>query len=155
MSDIIRQQSPGPQVGAQNQYRPDELNADLAAAAAFRELVKNWPKPAIDSKKYTIIHGLMQSLNHKEPIFNADGNIKEKGNLTYIDTSLLIELMDRVSEKSVNVEGKLFNNIFAYFMHPNYIIQGMPSAGQPTEEKPGILSRLFSFGKPKPQESAK
>ena len=79
----------------------------------------------------------MQSLNHREP------KGEEQGHITYLDTSLLIELMDRVSEKSVNVEGKLFQNIFAYLMHPKYIIQGMPQAMTPEEEKPGVLSRLW------------
>ena len=155
MSDIIRQQSPGPQIGIQNQYRPDELNAELAAAALARELVAKWPKPSISSKKFTVIHGLMLSLNHKEPVLNSDGTIKEKRNPTYLDVSPIIELMDRVDEKSVNVEGKLFTNIFAYLMHPKYIIQGMPTAGQPEEEKPGLLSRIFNFGRSKPAEGAK
>ena len=151
MTDIIRQQSPGPAAGIQNQYRPDELNAELAAAALARELVAKWPKPAIDSRKFTIIHGLMQSLNHREP--KGD----DPGNITYINSSSLVELMDRVSEKSVNVDGKLFQNIFAYLMHPKYIIQGMPQAMAPEEEKPGVFSRIWGgiTGRNKSQESAK
>jgi|WetSurMetagenome_2_1015567.scaffolds.fasta_scaffold22087_6 hypothetical protein len=157
MSDIVRQQSPATQSGAQNQYRPDELNAELAAAALARELVAKWPKPTISSKKFTVIHGLMLSLNHKEPVLNSDGTVKEKGNPTYLDVSPLIELMDRVDEKSVNVEGKLFTNLFAYLMHPKYIIQGMPQAGQVEEEKPGLISRLIGgiTGRNKTQEGAK
>jgi hypothetical protein len=157
MSDIVRQQSPSTQTGAQNQYRPDELNAELAAAALARELVAKWPKPTISSKKFTVIHGLMLSLNHKEPVLNPDGTVKEKGNPTYLDVSPLIELMDRVDEKSVNVEGKLFQNLFAYLMHPKYIIQGMPQVGQAEEEKPGAVSRLIGWvtGKNKTQEGAK
>lgn len=149
MTDIIRQQSPGPSSEEQTQYRPDELNAELASAALVRDLVYEWPKPAIDTRKFTIIHGLMQSMNHKEP--KGD----DPGNVTYLDTSLLIELMDRVSEKSVNVDGKLFQNIFAYLMHPNYIIQGMPAAAQLEEEKPGVLSRIWGgiTGKGQPQQN--
>lgn len=137
MTDIIRQQSPSASEDTQNQYRPDELNPDLAAATLVKDLIYEWPKPAIDTRKFTIIHGLMQSLNHRDP------KGEDPGNITYIDTSLLVELMDRVSEKSVNVDGKLFNNIFAYLMHPNYIIQGMPQAIVPQEDKPSILSRLW------------
>jgi len=157
MADIVRQQSPATQTGAQNQYRPDELNAELAAAALARELVAKWPKPTISSKKFTVIHGLMLSLNHKEPVLNPDGTVKEKGNPTYLDVSPLIELMDRVDEKSVNVEGKLFTNIFAYLMHPKYIIQGMPQAGVTEEEKPGPVSRFFGWvtGKGKTSDGAK
>lgn len=151
MTDIIRQQSPGAAEGTHSQYRPDELNAELAAAALARELVAKWPKPAVDTRKFTIIHGLMQSLNHRDP------KGENPGNITYIDTSLLVELMDRVSEKSVNVDGKLFNNIFAYLMHPKYIIQGMPSAMPAEEEKPGIISRLIGgiTGRSKSQEAQK
>lgn len=151
MTDIIRQQSPAVSSGTAGQYKPEELNAELAAAALARELVKRWPKPAIDTRKFTIIHGLMQSLNHREP------KGEDPGNLSYLNTSPIVELMDRVSEKSVNVDGKLFNNIFAYLMHPKYIIQGMPQAGVQEEEKPGFLSRLWGgvTGRNKSQEPAK
>ena len=64
-------------------------------------------------------------------------------NKTYMDTKLLTELMDRVSEKSVNVDGKYFQNLFAYLMKPKYIIQGMPQTTM-EEQKPGLLSRLWS-----------
>lgn len=140
MSEIIRQQSPSAAQGVMNQYRPDELNADLAAATLAKDLIAKLPTPAIDTRKFTIIHGLMQTMNHKEE------------NRTYLDTSLLVELMDRVSEKSVNSDGKYFNNIFAYLMKPKYIIQGMPQAGVPEEQKPGILQRVLGWGKGNKQQ---
>jgi len=129
-AEIVRRRSPEVE-GQKNEFRPDELNADLAAASLARELVNKLPTPAIDTRKFTIIHGLMQSMNHSE------------SNTTFIDTSLLIELMDRVSEKSVNVEGKYFQNLFAYLMKPKYIIQGMPQAGTTQDDKPGLLTRLW------------
>ena len=148
MSDIIRQQSPSAAQGVVNQYRPDELNADLAAATLVKDLVAKLPTPAIDTRKFTIIHGLMEAMNHREP--TAD----DPGNLTYLDTSRIIKLMDRVSEKSVNSDGKYFNNIFAYLMKPKYIIQGMPQTGVQEEPKPGILQRVLGWGKGNKQQEA-
>jgi hypothetical protein len=131
--EIVRRRSPDVSTGQGNVFRPDELNADLAAASLARDLVAKLPTPAIDTRKFTIIHGLMKSLNH----------VEGKNN-TYIDTSLLVELMDRVSEKSVNVDGMYFQNLLAYLMKPKYIIQGMPqTVGE--EKKPGWIARAVGW----------
>jgi hypothetical protein len=135
MSEIIRQQSPLADSGHTGIYKPDELNADLASATLVKDLVNKLPTPAIDTRKFTIIHGLMKSLNHSE------------SNPTYIDTSNLIRLMDAVSEKSVNVDGKYFETLFAYLMKPKYIIQGMPQGTASEEKKPGIIQRILGIGK--------
>lgn len=152
MTDIIRQQSPPASSGTAGQYKPEELNADLAAASLAKDLVNKLPTPAIDTRKFTIIHGLMQSLNHEEPQSDGTG-----GNPTYIDTRALIKLMDQVSEKSVNVDGRYFSTIFAYLMKPKYVIQGMPQATTQEEEKPGFFSRLWGgiTGRNKSQEAQK
>lgn len=139
MPEIIRQQSPASSSGTESKYTPDQLNADLAAASLAKDLISKLPTPAIDTRKFTIIHGLMQSLNHIEP----DAEKEIKGNPTYINTAGLIELMDRVSEKSVNVDGRYFQNLFAYLMKPKYIIQGMPQSAAATEEKQGFLSTIW------------
>lgn len=139
--DIVRPKPPSASDRLPTTFRPDELNADLAAATLAKDLMNKLPTPSIDTRKFTIIHGLMKSLNH------IDGK-----NPTYIDTSLLVSLMDRVSEASVNVDGTLLNSIFAYLMKPKYIIQGMPSAPNAAEEKPGILQRLFGWGKSTQQQ---
>jgi hypothetical protein len=141
--EIVRRKSPDVSTGQGSTYRPDELNADLAAASLARDLVSKLPTPAIDTRKFTIIHGLMKSMNHTET------------NKTYIDTSLLVELMDRVSEKSVNVDGKYFQNLFAYLMKPKYIIQGLPQTNT-EEKKPGLISRMIGYvtGKGASQEQS-
>jgi len=144
MTDITRPKSPSAADGTTGTINPADYNADLAAAALAKDLMAKLPTPAIDTRKFTIIHGLMKSMNHNE---NAAGQ------KTYIDTSLLVDLMDRVSEKSVNVDGKLFNSVWAYLMHPKYIIQGMPNTPTTPEEKPGLLQRVFSLGRSKPQEA--
>lgn len=135
MNEIIRQQSPLADSGHTGIYKPDELNADLAAASLVKDIVAKLPTPAIDTRKFTIIHGLMKSLNHSD------------SNPTYIDTSNLIRLMDAVSEKSVNVDGKYFETLFAYLMKPKYIIQGMPQGNAAEEKKPGIIQRILGIGK--------
>jgi hypothetical protein len=142
--EIVRRRSPDVTDGQHNAFRPDELNADLAAASLARDLIAKLPTPAIDTRKFTIIHGLMKSLNH----------VEGKNN-TYIDTSLLVELMDRVSEKSVNVDGRYFQNLFAYLMKPKYIIQGMPQTTI-EEKKPGLVSRMMGYitGKGASQEQS-
>lgn len=126
--------------------RPEDSNPDLAAVAILKRLLEKWPTPSISSKKFTVIHGLMISLNHSE------------SNLTYIDTSRLVTLMDCVEFKSVNEDGFLPKNLFAYLMHPTYIIQGMPQLGT-AESKPGLLSSLWGrvTGKSsqQPQEGVK
>lgn len=140
---IVRRRSPDASQDDKNDYRPDELNAELAAASLAKDLVAKLPTPAIDTRKFTIIHGLMKSLNHRETTFESDGKtVKLLGNYTYVDTSIPSELMDRVSEKSVNVDGKYLNLLFAYLMKPKYIIQGMPQNPQ-EEQKPGLLTRIW------------
>ena len=146
--EIVRRKSPDT-ASTESGYKPEDYNPEMAAAGLARDLIKKLPTPAIDTRKFTIIHGLMSSLNHREE--DKDHNIK--ANHTYIDTSLIVELMDRVSEKSVNVNGELLHSIFAYLMKPKYIIQGMPTT--PMEEnKPGLLARLWAGIRGKPAEPA-
>ena len=132
MSEIKTIKPPSVSDQSQRTIRPEDSNPEMAAAAMLRELLKKWPAPAISSKKFTVIHGLMISLNH------VDGS-----NHTYLDTSRLVSLMDCVEHKSVNEDGFLPKNLFAYLMHPTYIIQGMPQLGQMQEQKPGIISSLW------------
>lgn len=112
--------------------RPEDANPEMAAAAMLRRLLEKWPTPAISSKKFTVIHGLMISLNHTED------------NKTFLDTSRLVSLMDCVEHKSVNEDGFLPKNLFAYLMHPTYIIQGMPQLGQVQEQRPGLISSVWN-----------
>ena len=142
--EIVRRKSADAGSSKDGGIKPEDYNPDMAAASLARDLVNKLPTPAIDTRKFTIIHGLMQSMKHSDE------------NKTYVDTTLIIELMDRVSEKSVNVDGKYFQNLFAYLMKPKYIIQGMPNTPM-EEQKPGLVSRFFGWvrGKPAQPEAAK
>jgi hypothetical protein len=131
MTEIKTIKPPSVSDGSHGMIRPEDSNPEMAAAAMLRRLLDKWPTPAISSKKFTVIHGLMISLNHTED------------NQTYLDTSRLVSLMDCVEHKSVNEDGFLPKNLFAYLMHPTYIIQGMPQLGQVQEQKRGLISSLW------------
>ena len=131
MSEIKTIKPPSVSDQQHSGIKPEDSNPEMAAAAMLRGLLGKWPTPAISSKKFTVIHGLMISLNHTE------------NNQTFLDTSRLVSLMDCVEHKSVNEDGFLPKNLFAYLMHPTYIIQGMPQLGQPQEQKPGLISSLW------------
>lgn len=130
MTEIKTIAPPSIKDGVGTIIRPEDANPDMANAAMLRALLARWPVPAISTRKFTVIHGLMLALNHSEK------------NPTYIDTSALVSLMDSVEYKSVNVDGSLFHNLFAYLMHPVYTIMGMPQGG-PEVKKPGLISSLW------------
>jgi hypothetical protein len=132
MTELKTIKPPSVSDGSHGMIRPEDSNPEMAAAAMLRRLLDKWPTPAISSKKFTVIHGLMISLNHTED------------NQTYLDTSRLVSLMVCFEHKSVNEDGFLPKNLFAYLMHPTYIIQGMPQLGQVQEQKRGPISSLWS-----------
>ena len=140
MTEIKTIAPPSIKDGAGTVIRPEDANPDMANAAMLRGLLARWPIPAISTRKFTVIHGLMIALNHKD-----------ETNPTYIDTSALVSLMDCVEYKSVNVDGALFHNLFAYLMHPVYTIMGMPQGG-PEAKKPGLLSGIWSKITGQPQQ---
>jgi hypothetical protein len=113
-------------------FKPSDYNPDLANTEMVKGMMDKLPTPAIVSKKFTVFQGLLKSINHSDK------------NLTYIDTTLLCSLMDEVSKNSVNVEGALFKNFWAYMMHPTFIIQGMPMTPQTEQEQPGFFGRIIN-----------
>jgi len=78
MTEIKTIKPPSVSDGPHGMIRPEDSNPEMAAAAMLRRLLDKWPTPAISSKKFTVIHGLMISLNHTET------------NQTYLDTSRLV-----------------------------------------------------------------
>ena len=130
MTDIVRPISPSVTDKSQPTWKPEDLNPDLAAIAMAREYTKRWPTPTVINDKHSVYQGIWMGLNHSEE------------NPTFYDCSLRIRVFEEVGKLSVNKNGKLFNSLFAYWMKPNYIIQGMPNM-QMEEEKPGLVSRLW------------
>jgi hypothetical protein len=133
-------------------FRPEETNPELAAAAMVKEMMAKFPTPAIVNKKFSIFEGILMATNHVAPTLDKDGKILDPGNPTYFDCTPRLRAYKKVAETSVNVDGALFKNFWAYMMHPNYIIQGMPQ--MPTqEEKPGLISGLLNKFRGQPQEN--
>lgn len=143
MSDIQRPPSPSGSDKRGSGFKPSDYNPDLANTEMVKDMMAKLPSPAIVSKKFTVFQGLLKSLNHND------------NNKTYIDTALLSSLMDEVSKNSVNVDGFLIKNFWAYMMHPTFIIQGMPQTQTIQEEQPGFFGRMMNriTGKGNPQET--
>ena len=157
-------------------FRPEETNPELAAAAMVKEMMAKFPTPAIVNKKFSIFEGILMATNHVPPTYKdykisedieqIKGQIMEDivgkpgyvrvmvdpGNITYFDCTPRLRAYKKVAETSVNVEGALFKNFWAYMMHPNYIIQGMPQMPN-QEEQPGVISRLIGTLRGQPQEN--
>ena len=131
---IKRPASPTGATKAHEGFKPSDYNPELANTEMVKGMMDKLPTPAIVSKKFTVFQGLLKSLNHSEQ------------NKTYIDTSLLSSLMDEVSRNSVNVDGALFNNFWAYMMHPIFNIMqgGMMTPATQQEEQPGFFGRILN-----------
>lgn len=143
-AETSRPPSPSGITGQTGTINPAEYNPDLAAAAMAKDLVAKLPVPSVISKKFAVYQGIWAAINHT------------KDNPTGFDASMRLAVYNAVAEKSVNIDGKYFDAIFAYLMKPKYIIQGMPTGGTTFEEdKPGILSRLWSGLTGKNKEESK
>jgi hypothetical protein len=102
--------------------------------AMQREYGNKWPTPTVISKQFAVFDGIWRSLNH------VPGT-----NETYYDCSPRIALYSNVGYQSVNIDGKLFNNLFTMWNKPKVVMQGissLPSGFE--EEKPGIISRIWN-----------
>lgn len=97
-------------------------------------IVSKMPQTAIVSKRYIVWHGIWKSLN----------DTPERR--TYFDTSLRLAIYDHVGVNSVNIDGNLFNKIWAWMMQPKYVItQNSPALAQNgIEESPGIIRSFFN-----------
>ena len=132
---IARPASPtGKDKKSEGGFKPSDYNPDLANTEMVKGMMGKLPTPAIVSKKFTVFQGLLKSLNHTET------------NKTFIDTTLLTTLMDEVSRNSVNVDGALFKNFWAYMMHPIFNIMqgGMMTPPTQQEEQPGFFGRIMN-----------
>jgi hypothetical protein len=134
MNDIVR--PPSPSVTDKSGGRvwdPSDLNPELAMIAMQREYGKKWPTPTVISKVFAVYHGMWRVLNHVDDTHP-----------TYYDCGMRVALYDNVGCQSVNIEGKLFNNLFTMWNKPKVVMQGVsqiPSGFE--EEKPGIIARLW------------
>lgn len=140
MTDIVRTPPPSVADVKTKTYGPQDTIPEIANTVMVKEILGKLPTFAIVSRKYTVFHGIVKGLNHTEQ------------NPTYLDLSLLDAVLTEIEHESVNVDGYNIKNFWAFAMHPNYIIQGMPSVLQQEEKKPGILSKIGSWWSGKPNE---
>lgn len=113
---------------------PWEVNPELAKAKQAGDLIEKMGMPSIVSKKFVVRHGIFKGLNHSE--YNPTG----------YDCSLRVAIYDNVEQKSVNIDGKSFEKIFAYLMQPKYVIQGMPTGpGGFEQQGESVGARILGF----------
>lgn len=111
------------QIGKGNDVDPSLIDADLAAAAMAKELVKQLGRPSIISKKFAVRKGVFKALNHT------------KEHKTGYDCSLRIMVYDEVENASVNIDAKYFERAWAYLMRPKFIVTGMPQTPNTFDEQ--------------------
>ena len=168
---IIKSRPGSPGVGeiGENGIQPWQTDPDLAAMEIARLMINKFPTPSVVSDKFVVRHGIWKALDHRPPIYDQklikeiddaviSGEIQEfslsyyeriklatidPGNPTGLSCRLRVNLYDRVANESVNIDGRLFNSVFAFLMKPKYIIQGQ--IGQPIEkeEKQSIAGRIL------------
>jgi len=143
-----RPQSPTPQDRNGNGVRPYELDPELAQIKIAEILIGKMGTPAVISRPFVVRYGLFHALNHVDPEYDTrDGHRISAGNSTGYDASLRLHVYREVAAQSVNIDGRYFNNVWAYLMKPKYIIQGMN--GMPTQfeddKKESIAGRIMNW----------
>lgn len=116
--------------GKSSEYKPYEVNPDLASSHMAEVMMERMPAPAIVSKEFVIWQGIFKGLQHTEQ------------NKTYYDCQALSTILDCVSYNSVNIQGALFEKFWQFMMKPKMVVQGIP--GQTTfgeEEKTSLWDR--------------
>lgn len=124
-------------------YRPDQLDAELAAAAMANDMVNRLGTPSIVSKKFVVYQGIWQGLNHTVE------------NQTGYDSSLRIAIYNKVAGQSVNVDGKYFDSFWTFMNKPKFIMSGMMQPGEFEKEQPSMLERIGDFIRGKKREEPK
>jgi hypothetical protein len=140
------------------QYKPEQLDPELANLAMARMLVEKSGTPSILTKKQIVRYGIFNALNHVPPkyrqisdeykdaegIHPAEYEVISKGNPTGYDSSLRLSVYREVAAQSINEGGKYFEKAWAFLMKPKYVINGMTMGpGMQDEEKKESLAGRF------------
>jgi hypothetical protein len=143
----IRPASPTPGDRGSNGIRPYELDPELAQIKIAEILIGKMGTPAVISRPFVVRYGLFHALNHTEDLFNEAGILVHPGNKTGYDSSLRLQVYRKVAAESVNIDGRYFNNVWAYLMKPKYIIQGMSMMPNQFEDdkKESVVGRVMNF----------
>lgn len=134
MPEITRQPTPDVSKGTSGAINPADYLPEMAKANMAKEAIARMGTPAIVSKRFVVCEGIFEALNHKP----------EKP--TGYDCSLRLEVYRHVKSGSINVDGKYFNNLWAYLMTSIYTInqQVVPTGNAFDNQEPGIARRLWN-----------
>jgi hypothetical protein len=156
--------SPGITTKTLEQWKPAELDPELANLAMAKLLVEKLGTPSRIKKEFIVRKAIFTALNHIPATYqeiapaceNEDGfkgpaiwNEIEKGNPTGYDSSLRLEVYRHAELGSVNEDGIYFDRVWAFLMKPKYIINGMAGMGGLQEEEKGesLIGRAVNWFK--------
>jgi hypothetical protein len=143
-----RPSSPGITAKTIEQWKPAELDPELANLAMAKLLVEKLGTPSRIKKEFIVRKAIFTALNHIPATYqeiapvceNEEGykgpaiwNEINKGNPTGYDSSLRLEVYRQAELGSVNENGIYFDRVWAFLMKPKYILSGM--AGMPVQEE--------------------
>ena len=145
MSEIKRPERSSSQGTQTGNYRPDQLNPELAAARQADILIEQAGAPMILDKKFVVWQGIFTGLNHTEK------------NKTGYDASIRMAIYGSVGKNSVNIGGRYFEKVWSFpWIKAAQIYPGMMGNGfEKPEEGQSAISRLWGWitGKNKQQSN--
>lgn len=164
-----RPETPKPGERTGSNFRPYELDPELAQTHLAELMIKQMGTPSDVSAPFIVRHAIFKTLNHIPPKYrmaspggldekgvyhNPTYEVIERGNITGLDCSLRLGIYHHAEAGSINKDGHYFNNFWAYLMKPKYIINGMSGQQNPWEKEEGesIVGRVVNWFRGKPKE---
>lgn len=161
---VVRPPSPGITNQNGGQWKPEQLDPELANIAMAERFVQKLGTPSIINKKFNIRKAIALTLNHvpetvrivsdayedTEGVFHPTVvEVINKGNPTGIDCSLRVNLYEAWERGSVNEGGIFFTSFWAYLNKPKYIINGIGGMGglPQEEEKESLAGKIAGWFK--------
>lgn len=159
-----RPSSPGITNKTIEQWKPEQLDPELANLAMAKLLVEKMGTPSRITPVFNVRKSLFMALNHVPaqyqeiavPKSDLDETFKDRkpvilkcinpGKPTGYDASLRIALYENWERGSVNEGGIYFDRVWAFLMKPKYILSGM--AGMPMQEEEkgeSIIGRAINW----------
>jgi hypothetical protein len=128
---------PAPETQSLNgkQWRPDQVDPELANLAMAKILVEKMGSPSILNKNFVVRYGIFNAINHTSD------------NKTGYDASLRLAVYREVAAQSVNIDGVYFEKVWAFLMKPKYIINGMNGMPNQFDQEKGesIVGRFVNW----------
>jgi len=147
----IRPPSPGLQSNNSGQWRPEQLDPELANIAMAKLLVEKMGTPSIVNKKFIVRKAIFRALNHIPKKYDKISDdvfaLVSPGNPTGYDSTLRLLVYDYSEAGSVNIDGQYFEKAWQFLMKPKYVISGaLGMPGQFEEDKgESIAGRIMGW----------